>query len=145
MFPTSVRSLIMSILSDCQEQLNGPNVNRQLNFVKYLLGKYPNTGTEVNQITEFEAFENKFPLRTITEIGIKVKCSAAGFTMEGKIAAVRGNILLLESVCPKVGRDSLRVTDATVKEKFPGFDVESMDPTVSYYVFTTNSVTEIFQ
>jgi hypothetical protein len=63
MFPTSVSMLVMSILSDVQEELsfNLLRANTHINFAKYLVSKYKNTEQEVNPEAEWTAFAERFP------------------------------------------------------------------------------------
>lgn len=54
-----VRMIIMNHLSDVQDYC--ANNRHKLNFVKYLLMKYPDTNIEVNADLEYEEFQKKHP------------------------------------------------------------------------------------
>lgn len=59
---TKVSLIMMSYLSDVQEG-NMPFMsnNARLNFVKFLILKYPNTDTEVSGAEEYHNFVEKHP------------------------------------------------------------------------------------
>ena len=59
---TQVKMIIMSYLSDLQEG-NMPFMsnNTRINFVKFLVMKYPNTEVEVSGAKEFADFKEKYP------------------------------------------------------------------------------------
>lgn len=65
-----VRLIMMSHLSDAQDgiylgatihSLSEFSCKHKINFVKFLLLKYPNTDTEVDARVEYEAFKKKHP------------------------------------------------------------------------------------
>lgn len=62
---TKVRMIIMSHLSDIQQMMimRGPllEANHKVNFLKYLVMKYPNTAVEIDADAEMVEFEKKFP------------------------------------------------------------------------------------
>lgn len=57
--------ILTSHLSDIQCELGLPATgftSRKINFIKYLIFKYPDTRVEVDPNKEWEEFEKKFPL-----------------------------------------------------------------------------------
>ena len=65
LLPTSVRMVMMSHLSDLQIEMTVQNPGKEfymhtkLNFVKYLLNKYPDITTEIIPDEEWEKFRNE--------------------------------------------------------------------------------------
>jgi hypothetical protein len=62
---TKVKIIMMSHLSDLQEGASLPPViyNDKINFVKWLLIKFPNTDEEIDVEKEYELFQTKFTKR----------------------------------------------------------------------------------
>lgn len=60
---TKVRMIMMSYLSDVQEEVPMPFMsnNARINFVKFLLLKHPNTDVEVSGGAEYHDFVTKHP------------------------------------------------------------------------------------
>lgn len=56
-----VRMVMMSHLSDVQEFLNNPENRKKINFVKFLMLKYPNTDIEINPDEEWQKFIIQHP------------------------------------------------------------------------------------
>lgn len=63
---TSKVSIIMaSHLSDVQIEMdfNAENAKLRLNFVKWLINRYPNTSEEIDPEDEFDEFQEHFGLK----------------------------------------------------------------------------------
>jgi len=56
-----VNMIILSHLSDVQEDLTSPQTKTRINFVKYLTLKYTNTDTEIDPEVAFDEFITKHP------------------------------------------------------------------------------------
>lgn len=56
-----VNLVVMSHLSDIQANPNNESNNTKINFVKFLLSRYPNTCDKIDADIEFEAFSKKYP------------------------------------------------------------------------------------
>lgn len=62
--PLKVKMVMMSHLSDVQDTYGMMDANEarsKINFVKYLMMKYPNTDTEINADDEWALFLKKYP------------------------------------------------------------------------------------
>lgn len=51
--------VIMSHLSDVQEMSSNTQVRDKINFVKFLLMKYPNVSTAIDADEEYQKFKNR--------------------------------------------------------------------------------------
>lgn len=66
MFPTKVKMIIISHLSDIEET-EGLNltpkkeIRKRINFIKYLVMKFPNTNEIIDVDKEFDLFLEKHP------------------------------------------------------------------------------------
>lgn len=58
---TKANMVIMSQLSDLQEFNIGQDQRTKINFIKFLLLKYPDTNSEINPSREWGDFKNKHP------------------------------------------------------------------------------------
>lgn len=56
---TKVSMVMMSHLSDIQENPNGESTNSRLNFVKWLIMKFKNTNTLIDADKEFDIFHEE--------------------------------------------------------------------------------------
>ena len=57
---TKVSMIMMSHLSDVQgNNLPPVSLNNRINFVKYLIIKFPNTDTEIDPDKEYELYQNR--------------------------------------------------------------------------------------
>jgi hypothetical protein len=56
-----VSMIILSHLSDVQEDLTSPQTKTRINFVKYLTLKYTNTDTEIDPDIVYKEFIAKHP------------------------------------------------------------------------------------
>lgn len=61
MFPAKVSMIIFSHLSDVQDIPTNKDNRGKINFVKFLINKYPNTDTEVEADNEWNEFISKHP------------------------------------------------------------------------------------
>jgi hypothetical protein len=57
---TKVRMVIMSHLSDVQENWRDTSNNTRLNFAKWLLLRYPDTSVEIDPDVQFSLFMKQY-------------------------------------------------------------------------------------
>jgi hypothetical protein len=58
---TRAAMIIFSHLSDVQEVPTHNSNHARINFVKFLINKYPNTETEIDPDAEWQEFQSKHP------------------------------------------------------------------------------------